>query len=160
MENDFIEENEKAPSRKSSMHKVDSGQPPQFTWRRRLNCTVKVPSGFTLKFQEFRHMAPIGMRLYRHAKQGAAKGRASIFDVFRKHIITSDHGIPLGGIGKHWKKFPTSSDDGPVLANQFSVFVSRPHGKQFSTVLSPRNPKLPNYAEKVELLALDLGIGI
>ncbi|TXG53463.1 hypothetical protein EZV62_022632 [Acer yangbiense] len=170
MENDFIEENEKAPSCQSSMHKVDLGQPPQLTWQRRLNCNVKVPNGFTLKFQEFRHMAPTGMRLYRQARQEAAKGRvvisfdgikcfssfqASIFDVFRKHIITSDHGIPLGGIGagsigrsyrgefQRFKLFPTSSNDGPVLANQFSVFVSRPNGKQFSTVLSPRNPQLP-----------------
>ncbi|KAL5845782.1 hypothetical protein ACOSQ3_009306 [Xanthoceras sorbifolium] len=155
MENDFIEENEKAPSCKSSMHKADSGQPPQLTWQRLLNCNVKVPVEFSLKFQELRHMAPIGLRLYLHAKKEEAKGRASIFDVFRKHIITSDHGIPLGGIGagsigrsyrgefQRFKLFPGTSEDSPVLANQFSVFISRPNGKKFSTVLSPRNPQLP-----------------
>lgn len=25
--------------------------------------------------------------------------QASIFDIFRKHHITGDHGVPLGGIG-------------------------------------------------------------
>ncbi|KAJ4713800.1 Non-lysosomal glucosylceramidase [Melia azedarach] len=145
-----IKEGEKAQCCPSSMHKVDPGQPPQLTWKRKLNSNVNIPIGFTLKLQEIRHLAPTGLRLYHHTKQEEAKGRASIFDIFRKRIITSDHGIPLGGsIGRSYrgefqrfKLFPTICEEGPVLANQFSVFVSRPNGENFSTVLCPKSPEV------------------
>ncbi|XP_068647512.1 uncharacterized protein [Aristolochia californica] len=33
-------------------------------------------------------------------------------------------------------------NDGPVIANQFSVFISRSNGKKYSTVLSPGKPEI------------------
>ncbi|ESR54893.1 hypothetical protein CICLE_v10018742mg [Citrus x clementina] len=151
MENGVKEEGENA----ASMPKVDPGQPPQLTWQRKLDSNVKVPTGFTLSFQEFRHLAHIGFRLYRYSKQEEAKGKVPVFNVFRKHHITSDQGIPLGGIGagsigrsyrgefQRFKLFHGICDDAPVLANQFSVFVSRPNGEKFSSVLCPRSPGVP-----------------
>lgn len=148
MENGIKEEGENA----ASMHEVDPGQPPQLTWQRKLDSNGKVPTGFTLTFQEFMHLAPIGLRLYRYSKQEEAKGKVPVFTIFRKHHITSDQGIPLGGIGagsigrsyrgefQRFKLFHGICDDAPVLANQFSVFVSRPNGEKFSSVLCPRSP--------------------
>ncbi|KAH0854806.1 hypothetical protein HID58_037095 [Brassica napus] len=60
---------------------IDDKLPP-ISWERKLNSHAKTPS-----------------ELWRHTKEEAAKGRASIFDIFRKHHITGDHGVPLGGIG-------------------------------------------------------------
>ncbi|KAJ0025811.1 hypothetical protein Pint_07568 [Pistacia integerrima] len=151
MENGIKEEGEPGMS---SINKVDPGKPAPLTWQRQLDSKVNLPIGFTLKFQEIRHMALMGLRLYRHARREAAEGRASIFDIFRKHIITSDHAIPLGGIGagsigrsyrgefQQFKLFARTCEEGPVLANQFSVFVSRPDGKKISTVLCPKSPEV------------------
>ncbi|GJN12628.1 hypothetical protein PR202_ga30923 [Eleusine coracana subsp. coracana] len=51
--------------------------------------------------------------------------------------------ISAGSIGRsyrgyfqHFQIFPMTYEEKPVLANQFSAFVSRPNGKQYSTVLS------------------------
>ncbi|XP_044480354.1 non-lysosomal glucosylceramidase-like isoform X3 [Mangifera indica] len=151
MENSMKEEGELGMS---SIHKVDPGKPASLTWQRQLDSKLNLPVGFTMKFEEIRHLAPIGLRLYRYTKREAAEGRASIFDIFRKHIITGDHGIPLGGIGagsigrsyrgefQQFKLFATTCEEGPVPANQFSVFVSRPGGKKFSTVLCPKSPEV------------------
>ncbi|RVW86281.1 Non-lysosomal glucosylceramidase [Vitis vinifera] len=98
--------------------------------------------------------APLGVRLWHHVNAEAAKGRISIIDPFSKRLVTSYHGVPLGGIGggsigrsyrgefQRYQLFPRICEDSPVLANQFSVFVSRPNGKKSSTVLCPRNPEV------------------
>lgn len=135
--------------------KVDPGKPASLTWKRQLNSNGKIPVQFGLSFREISHMLPMGLRLWRHIKQEAAKERATIFDFSKKHILTSDHGIPLGGIGagsigrsyrgefQHFRLFPGICEEGPVLANQFSAFVSRPSGEKFSSVLCSRTPDIP-----------------
>ncbi|KAG5224568.1 non-lysosomal glucosylceramidase [Salix suchowensis] len=135
--------------------KVDPGKPASLTWKRQLNSNGKIPVEFVLSFREISQLLPTGLRLIRHSKREAAKGRTAIFDFFKKHIITSDHGIPLGGIGsgsigrsyrgefQHFRLFPGICEEGPVLANQFSAFVSRPNGEKFSSVLCCRTPDIP-----------------
>ncbi|OMP05750.1 No apical meristem (NAM) protein, partial [Corchorus capsularis] len=115
---------------------VDPGKPASFTWQRQLNSICKPPVAFGMSFQEIRQLT-------------------SIFDIFRKHFFTADHGIPLGGMGagsigrgfrgefQRFKLFPKVCEKGPILANQFSAFVSRPNGQKYSTVLCARSPEVP-----------------
>ncbi|TYJ03729.1 hypothetical protein E1A91_A12G047700v1 [Gossypium mustelinum] len=138
-----------------SINKVDTGKPPSLTWRRKLNGEGRVPSMFTLTFQEKLQMAPIGIRLWQLIRENSAKGRRGvIIDPFAKRYITSSHGIPLGGVGagsigrsykgefQRWQLFPRICEEKPVLANQFSVFVSRSSGKKYSSVLCPASSEL------------------
>ncbi|CAN6928725.1 unnamed protein product [Brassica oleracea var. botrytis] len=132
---------------------IDDKLPP-ISWERKLNSQTKTPSEFKLTKRDHLHLFPLGYRLWRHTKEEAAKGRASIFDIFRKHHITGDHGVPLGGIGagsigrsykgefQQFKLFPKICEEAPILTNQFSVFVSRPGGLKHSTVLCPTKPEV------------------
>ncbi|KAG9458800.1 hypothetical protein H6P81_003308 [Aristolochia fimbriata] len=139
----------------SGQDEVDPGMPAQVTWSRKIKSEGKVPVEFKAKMHEMLHMAPMGLRLLRYVKQEATKGRLPIIDPFNKSVKrTSCHGIPLGGIGagsigrsykgefQRWQLFPEMCCDDPVLANQFSVFISRSDGKQYSTVLSPGKPEV------------------
>ncbi|OWM79312.1 hypothetical protein CDL15_Pgr003485 [Punica granatum] len=133
--------------------KVDPGKPAALTWQRKINSECNPPLVFNLSFQEKMHMAPIGLRLWRHVRAEAAKGKGVIINPFVKRAVTSSHAIPLGGIGSgsigrsyrgeflRWQIFPRICEDKPVLANQFSVFVSRPSGEKYSTVLCPGSPE-------------------
>ncbi|XP_010530106.1 PREDICTED: non-lysosomal glucosylceramidase [Tarenaya hassleriana] len=135
--------------------RVGNEELPPLTWQRKLNSQAKTPSEFKLSTRDVLHLFPLGYRLWRHTKEEAAKGRASIFDIFRKHHVTGDHGVPLGGIGagsigrsykgefQQFKIFPKVCEEAPVLTNQFSVFVSRPGGLKYSTVLCPTKPEVP-----------------
>ncbi|CAN8290131.1 unnamed protein product [Cochlearia groenlandica] len=132
---------------------IDDKLPP-FSWERKLNSEAKTPSEFKLGKRDHLHMFPLGYRLWRHTKEEAAKGRATIFDIFRKHHVTGDHGVPLGGIGagsigrsykgefQQFKLFPKVCEEAPILTNQFSVFVTRPGGVKHSTVLCPKKPEM------------------
>ncbi|VVB11773.1 unnamed protein product [Arabis nemorensis] len=132
---------------------IDDKLPP-ISWERKLNSQANTPSEFKLSKRDHLHLFPLGYRLWRHTKEEAAKGRASIFDIFRKHHITGDHGVPLGGIGggsigrsykgefQQFKLFPKICEEAPILTNQFSVFVSRPGGVKHSTVLCPTKPEV------------------
>ncbi|PPD77992.1 hypothetical protein GOBAR_DD25089 [Gossypium barbadense] len=98
LENGF-DEGDKDTSNHST-NKVDTGKPPSLTWRRKLNGEGRVPSMFTLTFQEKLQMAPIGIRLWQLIRESSAKGRRGIIiDPFAKRHVTSSHGIPLGGVG-------------------------------------------------------------
>ncbi|XP_058181290.1 uncharacterized protein LOC131299569 isoform X2 [Rhododendron vialii] len=133
---------------------VDPAKPATLTWQRKLNSEGKVLSTFSLSLPEIIHMLPIGYRLWRHIREEAAKGHGILMNPFKSRPISSCHGVPLGGMGagsfernykgefQRWQLFPRMCEDKPVLANQFSVFVSRPNGKKYSAVLSPRNPEL------------------
>lgn len=100
-------------------------------------------------------LAPFIFQLCRNFVKEAARGRAAMYNPFKKCLTLSSHGVPLGGIGagsigrsyrgyfQHWQLFPEICEESPVLANQFSVFVSRPNGKKHSTVLSPRSADIP-----------------
>ena len=102
LENGFAErDNEHSDS---SLEKVDPGKPASLTWQRKLNSKGSAPLLFTLSLKEIIHLAPIGIRLWRHVREEAANGREGFIDPFAKRHLTSSHGVPLGGIGKHRKK--------------------------------------------------------
>ncbi|GAV63282.1 DUF608 domain-containing protein/GBA2_N domain-containing protein [Cephalotus follicularis] len=99
-------------------------------------------------------MAPTGIRLYRQVREVAARGREYWLNPFAKRHVTSSHGVPLGGIGsgsigrgyrgefQRWQLFPGKCEEKPVLANQFSAFVSRSNGQKYSSVLCPKSPEV------------------
>ncbi|GAV93042.1 GBA2_N domain-containing protein, partial [Cephalotus follicularis] len=41
---------------------------------------------------------------------------------------------------QRWQLFPGKCEEKPVLANQFSAFVSRSNGQKYSSVLCPKSP--------------------
>ncbi|XVF00537.1 hypothetical protein REPUB_Repub04eG0009400 [Reevesia pubescens] len=137
-----------------SINKDDPGKPASLTWKRKLNGEGCVPSMFTLSFQEKLHMAPIGIRLWQHIREQSSQGRQVIMNPFAKRYVTSCHGVPLGGVGagsiersykgefQRWQLFPRICEEKPVLANQFSVFISRSSGQKYSSVLCPASPEL------------------
>ncbi|XP_038681932.1 non-lysosomal glucosylceramidase isoform X2 [Tripterygium wilfordii] len=112
------------------------------------------PLQFSLSLRDTIHLAPIGIRLWRLHREESAKGKDTFIDPFAKHFVTSSHGIPLGGIGsgsigrsykgefQRWQLFPGRCEEKPVLANQFSIFVSRSNGEKYSSVLCPRSSEL------------------
>nr|GMD70815.1 non-lysosomal glucosylceramidase-like isoform X1 [Ipomoea batatas] len=125
---------------------------PSLTWQRKLNSAAIVPSQFTMRIPEIVHLLPLGLRLYRHINEEAAKGMPSIMDPYNKRLISCYHGVPLGGIGagsigrsfrgefQRYQLFQRQCEDTPILSNQFSVFVSRPNGQKFSSVLCSAAP--------------------
>ncbi|CAN1855262.1 Non-lysosomal glucosylceramidase [Linum perenne] len=141
---------------------MDSGKPPALTWQRKLSCESVPPLPFSLALKDIAHMLPIGVRLVYHTKIEAAKGRETIFDFLRKHHITGEHGLPLGGIGtgsigrsykgefQHFKLLPLVHEEKPVFANQFSAFVSRADGKKSSSVLCSRKPEFSKGGSGIE----------
>ncbi|KAF5738838.1 hypothetical protein HS088_TW12G00031 [Tripterygium wilfordii] len=154
MENGSRQEGEDGAVGSASAHKVDPAKPALLTWQRKLSNVNNVLKEFTLSYQDIMQMGPLGWRLWRHTKQEKAKARAPIFDIFGSRPVTCDHGVPLGGIGggsigrsykgefQQFQLLPTVCEPSKVLANQFSVFVSRANGAKFSSVLSPKNPEL------------------
>ncbi|CAM8914689.1 unnamed protein product [Rhodiola kirilowii] len=128
--------------------KVDPAKPASLTWQRKLNTTADVPTELSFNFKEKMYMAAFLIRLVQHFKGEAAQGKWSIVELSNNRRVTSYHGVPLGGIGagsigrsykgifQRYQLFPTKCEDKPILANQFSVFVSRESGGKYSTVLS------------------------
>ncbi|XP_028063644.1 non-lysosomal glucosylceramidase-like isoform X3 [Camellia sinensis] len=151
MPENALKDGDKEPSSNSSMQKVDPGKPAPLTWQRKLNYDSIIPSEFTLKFGEKLYMAAFIYRLWQHLKEETAKGGAILID---QQPVTCYHGIPLGGIGagsigrsyrgefQRYQLFPGVCEHAPVLANQFSVFASRPNGVKYSTVLCPRSSEV------------------
>ncbi|KAF9603546.1 hypothetical protein IFM89_037027 [Coptis chinensis] len=133
---------------------VDPGRPSPLSWKRTLNSEGNLPLNFSLRIPEVMHLAPIGLRMLRYLREESSKGRAPIMNPFGDKFVTSDHGVPLGGIGagsigrsyggqfQRWQLFSGICEHKPVLANQFSIFVSRTNGERYSTVLSPVNPEV------------------
>ncbi|CBI29681.3 uncharacterized protein LOC100248921 [Vitis vinifera] len=149
-----LEEGEREPSNSSIEEiKVDPGKPGSLTWQRKLNSDGNAPVEFKINLRETFHLAPIGFRLWRHVREETAKGRGAMIDPFVKRYISSSQGVPLGGIGagsigrsykgefQRFQLFPITSENEPVLENQFSVFVSRPNGEKYSTVLCRQSPE-------------------
>ncbi|KAG8392006.1 hypothetical protein BUALT_Bualt01G0246700 [Buddleja alternifolia] len=150
MENGFIGGEKDTSS--DSPNNINPGKPPPLTWQRKLNSSGPVPKEFAVKLREILHLLPLGLRLWRHIKEEADKGTPSIMNPYHKRLITCYHGIPLGGIGagsigrsfrgefQRFQLLPRICEDTPNLANQFSVFVSRPNSDTTSTVLCSTNP--------------------
>ncbi|OAY39686.1 non-lysosomal glucosylceramidase isoform X1 [Manihot esculenta] len=159
-----VNQEDREPSDSLVDYKVDPSKPASLTWQRKLNSEEVALSLFTLSFQEKFQLAPIGIRLWRYLQEEAAKGKGGVINPFSKRFVTSCQGIPLGGIGsgsigrsykgefQRWQLFPRICEEKPILANQFSVFVSRSNGAKYSSVLCPRNPE-------VLKLPTDSGIG-
>ncbi|KAG0504006.1 hypothetical protein HPP92_004078 [Vanilla planifolia] len=131
--------------------RVDPGKPASLTWQRKLRDNEREPQEFKLTIREMLQNAYVIMRLGKHIIEETVKGQATIFDPFRRYVSASCNGVPLGGIGagsigrsykgdfQRLQLFPGVCEARPVLANQFSVFISRHDGKRYSTVLSPGN---------------------
>ncbi|CAI0437767.1 unnamed protein product [Linum tenue] len=134
VENGFDDDNN--GTSKSSENKVDPGKPATLTWQRKLNSELVSLKQFRLTLNEIVQLG--GFFIHPFAK---------------RHLTTS-HGVPLGGIGsgsigrsfrgefQRWQLSPGRCEEAPVLANQFSAFVSRSNGHKYSSVLCPRTPDM------------------
>lgn len=132
-EDDFHEGETEQDDSSANKVMVDPGRPEMLTWQRNLSTPEITRSEFTLSFQEMKQMAAVGLRLWRHIQEEAAKGIGPIMNPFAKRAITFSHGVPLGGVGAgsigrsykgqflRWQLFPRICESAPVLANQFSV---------------------------------------
>ncbi|XP_066336867.1 uncharacterized protein [Miscanthus floridulus] len=135
--------------------KVCPGQLPVLTWEHKLTHVRHDLPPFRLTWRETVQLAGIGLRLSRHIVEETSKGRIAVIDPMKKGAARSGQGVPLGGIGagsigrsykgdfQRWQLFPGTCEDKPVLANQFSAFISRQDGRKYSTVLHPGKPDLP-----------------
>ncbi|KAJ0969388.1 hypothetical protein J5N97_022265 [Dioscorea zingiberensis] len=145
--NGFVKANEDCLPRV----KVDPGQPPKDTWNRKMATQEKNLLEMPLSLKDWLLMGPFVFGVCRYYVEETAKAQATIYNPFKKSTATSSNGIPLGGIGagsigrsyrgyfQQWQLFPGKCEEGPVLANQFSVFISRPNHEKYSTVLSTQS---------------------
>ncbi|XP_078173387.1 uncharacterized protein LOC144567189 isoform X2 [Carex rostrata] len=130
----------------------DCGAPPEQAWRRRLNSHANLLKEFTVTFKEAIRMMSLGLRLWSYVREEASHGRKAPIDPFTRERCkpSASEGVPLGGMGsgsisrgfrgefKNWQILPGLREMSPVMANQFSIFVSRDGGKKkYSSVLSP-----------------------
>ncbi|XP_072955535.1 uncharacterized protein [Typha angustifolia] len=130
----------------------DGGAPPEQAWRRRLNSHANILKEFSVTFMEAIKMMRLGVRLWSYVREEASHGRKAPIDPFTRESCkpSASQGVPLGGMGsgsisrgfrgefKHWQIIPGSCEMSPVMANQFSIFISRDGGnKKYSSVLAP-----------------------
>ncbi|CAL9156495.1 unnamed protein product [Musa hybrid cultivar] len=130
----------------------DGGAPPDHAWRRRLNSHANRLKEFSVTFMEAIKMMRLGVRLWSYVREEASHGRKAPIDPFTREQCkpSASQGVPLGGMGsgsisrgfrgefKHWQIIPGSCETSPVMANQFSIFISRDGGnKKYSSVLAP-----------------------
>ncbi|XP_010241124.1 PREDICTED: non-lysosomal glucosylceramidase isoform X2 [Nelumbo nucifera] len=130
----------------------DSAAPPKQAWRRRLNSHANILKEFSVTFMEAIQMIRLGLRLWSYVREEASYGRKAPIDPFTKESCkpSASQGVPLGGMGsgsisrgfrgefKHWQIIPGSCEPSPVMANQFSIFISRDGGnKKYASVLAP-----------------------
>ncbi|KAJ3682368.1 hypothetical protein LUZ60_014941 [Juncus effusus] len=139
---------------KSSLQLLDfeGGAPPEQAWRRRLNNHATLLKEFSITFREAIRMMRLGVRLWSYVREEASQGRKAPIDPFTRESCkpSASEGVPLGGMGsgsisrgfrgefKNWQIIPGSIEMSPVMANQFSIFVTRDGGhKKYSSVLAP-----------------------
>uniref|UniRef100_A0A1D1YKB4 Non-lysosomal glucosylceramidase n=1 Tax=Anthurium amnicola TaxID=1678845 RepID=A0A1D1YKB4_9ARAE len=130
----------------------DGAAPPEKAWRRRLNSQANLLKEFSVTFTEAVRMIRLGVRLWSYVREEASQGRKAPIDPFRREKCkpSASQGVPLGGMGsgsisrgfrgefRHWQIIPNSCETSPIMANQFSIFISRDGGhKKFSSVLAP-----------------------
>ncbi|VAH80707.1 unnamed protein product [Triticum turgidum subsp. durum] len=139
------------PERAEAHLLVDCAQPPARTWQRKFDDEGKKVAAFSMTMNDLMTMVPFIAKMLRLYVQESAKGQASVYDPFRKWMDNCYRGVPLGALGsgsigrsyrgyfQHFQIFPRVYEEKPILANQFSAFVSRPSGKSYSTVLSAPN---------------------
>eukprot|EP00268_Persea_americana_P037440 TRINITY_DN3705_c0_g1_i1.p1 TRINITY_DN3705_c0_g1~~TRINITY_DN3705_c0_g1_i1.p1 ORF type:complete len:169 (-),score=30.05 TRINITY_DN3705_c0_g1_i1:94-600(-) len=139
---------------KSTLHSLDSDSaaPPEQAWRRRLNSHANRLKEFRVTFREALKMVRLGVRLWSYVREEASHGRKAPIDPFTRERCrpSASQGVPLGGMGsgsisrgfrgefRHWQIIPGLCEGSPILANQFSIFISRDGGnKKYSSVLAP-----------------------
>ncbi|XVF38038.1 hypothetical protein REPUB_Repub20aG0063300 [Reevesia pubescens] len=130
----------------------DSAAPPKQAWRRRLNSHANILKEFSVTFKEAIMMVRLGIRLWSYVREEASHGRKAPIDPFTRESCkpSASQGVPLGGMGsgsisrgfrgefRQWQIVPGICDTSPVMANQFSIFISRDGGnKKYSSVLAP-----------------------
>ncbi|KAK6914265.1 Glycosyl-hydrolase family 116, N-terminal [Dillenia turbinata] len=130
----------------------DSAAPPEQAWRRRLNSHANLLKEFSVTFVEAIKMVRLGIRLWSYIREEASQGRKAPIDPFTKESCkpSASQGVPLGGMGsgsisrgfrgefRQWQIIPGTCEASPVMANQFSIFISRDGGsKNYASVLAP-----------------------
>ncbi|XP_050216647.1 uncharacterized protein LOC126667660 [Mercurialis annua] len=130
----------------------DSAAPPKHAWRRRLNSHANILKEFSVTFTEAIKMVRLGIRLWSYVREEASHGRKAPIDPFTRLSCkpSASQGVPLGGMGsgsisrgfrgefRQWQIVPSICEASPVMANQFSVFISRDGGtKKYASVLAP-----------------------
>ncbi|KAL9237821.1 hypothetical protein vseg_012324 [Gypsophila vaccaria] len=130
----------------------DSAAPPRHAWRRRLNSHANLLKEFSVTFMEAIKLVRLGIRLWSYVREEASYGRKAPIDPFSKERSkpSASQGVPLGGMGsgsisrgfrgefRHWQIVPGLCDASPVMADQFSIFISREGvNKKYASVLAP-----------------------
>ncbi|KAI3430132.1 Heme O synthase [Psidium guajava] len=130
----------------------DSAAPPEHAWRRRLDSHANILKEFSVTFREAIKMVRLGVRLWSYIREEAAYGRKAPIDPFTRESCkpSASQGVPLGGMGsgsisrgfrgefRQWQIIPGIREGSPVMANQFSIFISRDGGnKKCASVLAP-----------------------
>ncbi|XP_031097658.1 non-lysosomal glucosylceramidase [Ipomoea triloba] len=130
----------------------DSAAPPSEAWRRKLNTHASILKEFSVTFTEAIKMIRLGIRLWSYVREEASHGRKAPIDPFTRERCrpSASQGVPLGGMGsgsisrgfrgefRHFQILPAACETSPVMANQFSIFISRDGGnKKYASVLSP-----------------------
>ncbi|KAL4292010.1 hypothetical protein GQ457_14G012250 [Hibiscus cannabinus] len=130
----------------------DSAAPPTHAWRRRLNSHANILKEFSVTFMEAIKMVRLGIRLWSYVREEASHGRKAPIDPFTRESCkpSASQGVPLGGMGsgsisrgfrgefRQWQIVPGTCNTSPVMANQFSIFISRDGGKKkYASVLAP-----------------------
>ncbi|RLN05437.1 non-lysosomal glucosylceramidase-like [Panicum miliaceum] len=127
---------------------IDCSQPASRTWQRRFNDEGKKVAMFSMTMNDMIAIVPMIIKVLKLQVEESAEGRATVYDPLRKWMDNCYRGVPLGGLGagsigrsyrgyfQQFQIFPVITEEKPILANQFSAFVSRPNGKKYSTVLS------------------------
>ncbi|PIN12011.1 Glucosylceramidase [Handroanthus impetiginosus] len=130
----------------------DSAAPPEQAWRRKLNSHASILKEFSVTFSEAIKMVRLGIRLWHYVRKEASHGRKAPIDPFTRERCkpSASQGVPLGGMGsgsisrgfrgefRHFQILPATCETSPVMANQFSIFISRDGGnKKYASVLAP-----------------------
>ncbi|XP_015695224.1 non-lysosomal glucosylceramidase-like isoform X2 [Oryza brachyantha] len=129
----------------------DDGSPPEYAWRRKISSQANRLKEFNVTFREAIKMMRLGLRLWSYIREEASHGRKAPIDPFTRESDkpSASQGVPLGGMGsgsisrgfrgefKHWQIIPGSCEMSPVMANQFSIFITRGGNKKYSSVLAP-----------------------
>ncbi|BAF22739.1 Os08g0111200 [Oryza sativa Japonica Group] len=135
---------------KAVLH-MDCEKPPAISWERTFDDEGKKVAMFSMTLNDMMAIVPLMIKMLGLNLKDNAKGLASVYDPLKKWMDNCYRGVPLGGIGagsigrsyrgyfQQFQIFPSIYEEKPILANQFSAFISRPDGKRYSTVLSAPN---------------------
>ncbi|KAG8086635.1 hypothetical protein GUJ93_ZPchr0010g7452 [Zizania palustris] len=128
--------------------RIDCAHPPAKSWERKFDDEGKKIAAFSMTLNDIMALGPLMVRMMLLNVKDSAKGLALMYDPLKKWMDNCYRGVPLGGIGagsigrsyrgyfQQFQIFPSIYEERPILANQFSAFISRPSGKSYATVLS------------------------